>query len=37
MAAKVATVATMVIGMMDMNVNGTAMKSKNPVALFAMV
>lgn len=37
MAANVAIAATMEIGMMDTNVIGTAMKSRNPDALFAMV
>jgi hypothetical protein len=37
MAANVATAATTEMGMMETNVNGTAMKSRNPVTLFAMV
>jgi hypothetical protein len=37
MAANVAIAATMVMGMTDTNVIGTAMKSRNPVALFAAV
>ena len=36
-AANVAIAATIVIGMIDHTVIGTAMKSRNPVALFAMV
>lgn len=37
MAANVATEATMVMGMTDQNVMGTAMKSRNPAHLFAVV
>ena len=37
MAANVAIAATMVMGMTVQNVMGTAMKSRNPVALFASV
>ena len=37
MAAKVAIVATMMMGTTEINIMGTAMKSRNPVALFAMV
>ena len=37
MAANVAIAATMVMGTIDKNVIGTAMKSRNPVALFAVV
>ncbi len=37
MAANVAIAATMAIGMIDHTVIGTAMKSRNPVALFAVV
>ncbi len=36
-AANVAIAATMVMGMIDQNVMGTAMNSRNPVALFAVV
>ena len=37
MAANVATVAAIETGMIDHTVIGTAMKSRNPVALFAVV
>jgi hypothetical protein len=37
MAANVATAATIEMGMMDINVMGTAMKSRNPAHLFAKV
>ena len=37
MAANVATAATMAIGTIDLNVMGTAMNSRNPVTLFAVV
>ena len=37
MAANVAIAATMAMGMTVKNVMGTAMKSWNPVALFAVV
>ena len=37
MAAYVATEATMVMGMIDHNVMGTVMNSRNPVTLFARV
>ena len=37
MAAKVATAATMAIGITDRNTAGTTRKSSNPVNLFANV
>ena len=37
MAAYVATEATMVMGAIDQNVMGTAMNSRNPDHLFAVV
>ena len=37
MAANVAIAATMAMGMIDHNIMGTAMKSRNPVVLFASV
>ena len=37
MAANVAIAATMVMGTIDKNVMGTAMKSRKPVILFARV
>jgi len=37
MAAYVATEATMVMGMIDHTVMGTAMNSRNPAHLFARV
>ena len=37
MAANVAIAATMAMGMIDRNVMGIAMKSKNPAHLFAVV
>jgi len=37
MAAKVATAATMAMGIIDQKVMGTAMKSRKPVTLFAVV
>ncbi len=37
MAANVATIAAIEMGMIDQNVMGTAMNSRNPVALFARV
>jgi hypothetical protein len=37
MAANVAIAVTIEMGMMDTNVMGTAMKRRNPVALFARV
>jgi hypothetical protein len=37
MAANVATVAAIEMGMIDHTVIGTAMKSRNPVALLAVV
>jgi hypothetical protein len=37
MAAKVATPATMTMGMKDQNAVGTARKSSTPVILFATV
>ena len=36
-AANVAIKATIAMGTIDQNVMGTAMKSRNPVALFAVV
>ena len=37
MAANVATAAAIEMGVMDQNVMGTAMKSRNPAHLFARV
>jgi hypothetical protein len=37
MAANVAIAATIVKGMIDKNVMGTAMKSRNPAHLFTVV
>ena len=37
MAAKVATIAAIEMGMIDINVIGTAMNSRNPAHLFAVV
>ena len=37
MAANVATVAAIEMGMIDQNNIGTAMKSRNPAHLFAVV
>ena len=37
MAANVATIAAIEMGMIDINVIGTAMNSRNPAHLFAVV